>query len=307
MHAPVLLQESIAGLNLGPDSIVLDATLGGCGHARAILQELGPEGMLIGIDRDEEALARAERELDASNDKRVHLRHANFAEMQAVLADIGCAAVDAVLMDLGISSFQLDAAERGFSFQRAGPLDMRMDSSRGMSAAEIVNSAEERDLADIFYRLGEERDARRIARAVVAERARSAIEDTARLAELISRVKGGRRGRIHPATKSFMALRMAVNDEIGSLEAGLAAALDALLPGGRLAVITFHSLEDRIVKNFMKEHVGRKISLQAGGERWQGTAPRVTLVNRKTITAGERELDENPRARSAKLRIAERC
>lgn len=304
MHNPVMLNEALEALGIESGSRIIDATLGGAGHAEAILRQLGCGGVLLGLDRDSDAIERARAKLDGSP-ARLLLKQADFAEIANVAAEFGLDEVDGVLMDLGISSFQLDDPARGFSFQRSGPLDMRMNADTGLSAADIVNDCEEEGLAEIFWRYGEERDSRRIAKAIVEKRRLKAIEDTDRLAEIVSEAKGGRRGKRHPATKVFMALRIAVNDELSSLERGLEEALTTLAVGGRLVVITFHSLEDRIVKNCFKRHAGRQESLQAGGSRWIGTDPSVELIGKKPILPREEELTANARARSAKMRVAE--
>jgi 16S rRNA (cytosine1402-N4)-methyltransferase len=219
----------------------------------------------------------------------------------------GIQSVRGVLLDLGVSSPQLDRAERGFSFRHDSPLDMRMDDRQDLTAARLLAEQPPRELALLLRRYGEEPAARRIAAAVAAARAHGEpLETTTQLAELVARVKGGRRGRIHPATQTFQALRIAVNDELGALAAGLPAALDLLAPGGRLAVISFHSLEDRMVKRFMADHVGRMESLAKGGERWAGQLPRARRVTHKPVVASEQEIAVNPRARSAKLRVMER-
>jgi 16S rRNA (cytosine1402-N4)-methyltransferase len=214
--------------------------------------------------------------------------------------------VDGVLMDLGISSWQLDDPSRGFGFQADGPLDMRMDPTAGTTAAAIVNGWPVEDLAALFRRYGEEPRARAAARGIAAAREQAPIETTARLAEVVSRALGGRRGRLHPATRVFQALRIEVNDELGALRAGLREAIDLLAPGGRLAVIAFHSLEDRLVKEAFRRHAGRMVALQQGGERWEGEEPRLKEICRKPVFAGEEEVQANPRARSARLRVAER-
>jgi len=226
--------------------------------------------------------------------------------MKELCKSIGVTEVDGVLLDLGVSSPQLDVAERGFSFAKDGPLDMRMDRTQGRSAADIVNEDDEETLANLIFRLGEERDSRRIARAIVLERQHGRIERTLELAEVVERAKGGRRGPTHPATQTFQALRMAVNAEMESLEAGLEAGLSMLREGGRMAVITFHSLEDRPVKEFFKRHTVKRESLQQGGEKLVYDEPAVRLLTKKPLTAALDELKENPRARSAKLRVVER-
>ena len=230
----------------------------------------------------------------------------NFADMVALAETNGLQEVDGILLDLGVSSDQLDTPERGFSFRADGPLDMRMDATQRTSAARLVNTLAEQDLAELLWRLGEEPAARRVARAIVSERERAPIETTARLAALVARVKHGRQGRTDPATRVFQALRIAVNDELDSLTRGLDAALRLLKRGGRMAVISFHSLEDREVKNFFRRHAGRWEAQQAGGQAWVGERPAVGLVARKPVTPSVEECEQNPRARSAKLRVAQR-
>ncbi len=305
MHVPVLLEETLRLLITDPAGIYLDGTLGRGGHAEAILQTLAPEGRLIGLDCDEEAIQQTAARLQPF-DKQLSLRHANFSGMKEECRQIGVNGVTGVLLDLGVSSPQLDTAGRGFSFSQDGPLDMRMDPSRGRTAADWVNGESEERLADILRRFGEERDARRIARAICQERTRQPIERTGRLAAIVERAKGGRRGPRHPATRTFQALRMAVNAELDSLEAGLEAGLSLLRPGGRMAVITFHSLEDRCVKNCFRRHTVRRVSLQQGGEQIRFDPPPVRRLTRRPLTAGPQERQFNPRARSAKLRVAER-
>jgi 16S rRNA (cytosine1402-N4)-methyltransferase len=268
----------------------VDGTFGRGGHTRAIA---AAGGQTLGIDRDDEAVAAA------GTFRVVKGRHGDIAEL---VRAAGWEEVDGVLLDLGVSSPQLDDAARGFSFIRPGPLDMRMDRNDAVSAADIVNRESAERLEEIFREFGEEPQARRIARAVAGRRGFETTED---LASFIERTVG-RRGPHHPATRVFQALRMAVNDEIGELERALAGALSLLRPGGRLAVITFESLTDRIVKRFFAAHAGRMVSLQEGGERWEGELPRVRAVSKKAITAGEKELEANPRARSAKLRAVEK-
>jgi 16S rRNA (cytosine1402-N4)-methyltransferase len=227
--------------------------------------------------------------------------------MKTMAEERGIGQLDGILLDLGVSSNQLDEADRGFSFQQAGPLDMRMNRSEGPTAADLVNTLSREELARVFRDYGEERSAWRIAGAIVQAREEEPFTTTGRLAEVISAEVGGRRGgRLHPATRVFQALRIAVNDEIGSLERGLQDGLDLLKAGGRLAVISFHSLEDRPVKQFFNRHAGRIEALQQGGERWVGELPRVKKITRKAIVATEQEVRENPRARSARLRVAER-
>jgi len=305
-HVPVLLAEVLEGLAPRPGGRYIDATLGGGGHAEALLEASAPDGKLLGIDRDPEALARTGERL-ARFGERFQAAHGNFADMAQLAPSAGFGQVDGVLMDLGVSSDQLDTPERGFSFRFEGPLDMRMDTSRGMTAAEWLAVTEEREIADAIYRFGEDRDSRRIARALVRARAEGPLLTTTVVADVVERAVGGRKGaRIHPATRTFQALRMAVNRELPSVEEGVEAALALLAPGGRLAVITFHSLEDRMVKQRLRAHEGREESLHEGGSAWRGEEPRVQRIHRKPAVAGENELAANPRARSAKLRIVEK-
>lgn len=305
MHVPVLLKETLELVVTDPAGIYLDGTLGRGGHAIEILKRLSPNGRLIGLDRDREAIEQTEEILKPFGKQAVRI-HGNFANMKELCRQMGVSEVDGVLLDLGVSSPQIDVAERGFSFAKDGPLDMRMDRTQGRSAADFVNEDDEETLANLIYRLGEERDSRRIARAIVQQRQNGRIEKTLQLAELVERAKGGRRGAIHPATRTFQALRMAVNAELESLEAGLEAGLGMLREGGRMAVITFHSLEDRLVKECFKRHTIKRVALQQGGEKRIYNEPTVRLLTKKPLTASIHELKENPRARSAKLRAVER-
>jgi 16S rRNA (cytosine1402-N4)-methyltransferase len=305
MHVPVLLNETLDLLVTDPDGTYIDGTLGRGGHSIEILKRLSPSGRLIGLDRDLEAIDRTAEILKPFG-KQAQRLHGNFADMNKLCEQIGVTEVDGVLLDLGVSSPQLDVAERGFSFGKDGSLDMRMDRTQGRSAADWVNDEDEQMLADIIYRFGEERDSRRIARAIARARENGRIDRTLELAEIVEKAKGGRRGPTHPATKTFQALRIAVNAELESLESGLGAGLSMLREGGRMAVITFHSLEDRMVKEFFKRHTVKRESLQQGGERLIYDEPAVRLVNRKPLTATKEECTENPRSRSAKLRVAER-
>lgn len=296
-----MLDEAVELLAIRPGGIYLDGTAGSGGHTEAILKRLGGTGRVVAMDRDGEAIRRCrDRLAEWSN---VVLANRNYSEMGAALDELGIRCVDGILLDLGISSDQLESPARGFSFQHDGPLDMRMDQSRGPSAADLVNSLPEKELASLIWKWGEEKDSRRIASAIVRSRP---VTRTLQLAEIVERAKGGRRGKIHPATQTFQALRMAVNEELGHLERALEDGIGLLKPGGRMAVITFHSLEDRMVKTRFRAHVGRMESLQAGGARWTGERPRVRLICRKPLTAGADEVRMNPRARSAKLRAVER-
>ncbi len=299
-HVPVLLNETLAALAPRPGRLVVDATFGGGGYSRALL-DAGCR--VIGIDRDPEAVARG-RELAATT-SRFTMLAGSFGALDRLLAGIGVTAVEGVVFDLGLSSFQLGAADRGFAFTRDGPLDMRME-RRGPTAAELLARLDERELARIFRDYGEEPAARRIARAIVARRRDRPLTRTTELAELIARVTGGRHHHRHPATRTFQALRIAVNDELGELERGLEAALGVLVPGGRLAVVSFHSLEDRLVKRFIDRHAGRS----AGASRHRPEPPRrralLAPCGRRVIRPGAEEIARNPRARSARLRVARR-
>ena len=298
------------GLRVKADGTYLDGTFGRGGHARGVLSRLGPGGRLLLMDKDPEAIAVAEREF--GGDARVSIRRGSFADLAhwgAAAAPGGVPAFDGVLLDLGVSSPQLDVAERGFSFGKDGPLDMRMDPDAGESAAEWLARAPEAEIADVLYTYGEERQSRRIARAIVARRAQRPITRTAELAELIASVMprgagASDKGRIHPATRSFQAIRIHVNRELADLEAGLDAALGALAPAGRLAVISFHSLEDRIVKRFIARHARAPAASRRLPEA-RAFVPVLVEVGgaRKADTA---EVDANPRARSAVLRVAEK-
>lgn len=298
-HQPVLLEQAVAALAVRADGSYLDATFGRGGHARRLLQALGPKGRLLLIDRDPQAVASAEREF--GSDRRVTIVHAPFSTLDAI--DQARAGLDGILLDLGVSSPQLDDAVRGFSFMADGPLDMRMDPSRGEPVSAWLAGAEAEEIANVLWRYGEEKRSRAIARAIVAARARTPIERTAQLAELIAAVPGTRDGHKHPATRSFQALRIQINDEFGELERGLAAAVVCLKPGGRLAVISFHSLEDRVVKQFIAARSGRV----EGGRRLP--LPQqlpAELKPLRRIMPDADELARNPRSRSAVLRIAER-
>lgn len=305
MHVPVLMDETIDLLAVKRGGRYIDGTLGLGGHTEAILMRSSPDGRVLGIDRDPEALNKSRSRLAGFAD-RVSLVHGNYAAVADIAGEKAFTGVDGVLLDLGVSSMQLDDATRGFSFMRDGPLDMRMDTTQSTTAADLVNRLDESALADLIYRFGEEPASRRIAAAIVRERAQKEITTTLHLAEIVANAKGGRRGKTHPATQTFQALRMAVNEESESVRRGVEGALQVLRPGGRLAVITFHSLEDREVKRCLREHESRKESLPEGGARETGRHPLVARVNRKAISAGEAEVRANPRARSAKLRVVER-
>jgi 16S rRNA (cytosine1402-N4)-methyltransferase len=286
----------------------VDGTLGGAGHSALLLDASAPDGRVLGIDADAAALERArERLAPAIAAGRLLLRQGNFAQLDELARDADFAPVDGILLDLGLSSDQLADAARGFSFAADAPLDMRFDTSQGQPAADLVNTLDETELADLLWRYGEERRSRAIARRIVARRQRAPIERTGELARLIASVMPGRPGGIHPATRSFQALRIAVNDELGNLEAALPRAVELLRPGGRIAVISFHSLEDRIVKRFFNEEARGCVCPPELPVCVCGRSPRLRIVTRHPLTASAEELARNPRARSAKLRVAERA
>jgi 16S rRNA (cytosine1402-N4)-methyltransferase len=297
--------EVLAALKPQPDGRYADGTLGGAGHAAGILAASSPTGWLYACDRDGVAVEAARTRLNERFAGRFEIRRGNFAE----LADwVPAGSCDGVLLDLGVSSPQLDTAERGFSFQQDGPLDMRMDGRQPLTAADLVNGEDAETLAKIFWEYGDERDSRRFAKAMVHDRALRKFETTKQLADLIERLAPRHGKKAHPATKVFQALRIAVNDEIGSLKRGLEGAVKILKPGGRLAVITFHSLEDRVVKVFGREKT-RDYTFTGAVDVPELRTPRVPelkWVQRKAVLPGEVELKENPRARSAQLRVLEK-
>ncbi len=303
-HAPVLLEEALAGLQVKADGYYLDATFGRGGHAGAVLKMLGAQGRLCAVDRDAEAVAAAR--LALGGDARAHVVHGPFSELhQLVPAEWAQRGFDGILFDLGVSSPQLDNAARGFSFLRDGPLDMRMDDTQGESAAQWLARVPERELVRVLRELGEERFAGRIARTVVERRREAPILRTGELAQLIAGAVPRRDENKHPATRSFQAIRMYINRELQELSAGLEAALALLAAGGRLCAISFHSLEDRAVKRFMRRHASVD-PVYAGLPHIPPQAqPQLRLVG-KAIRASEAELAANPRARSATLRVAER-
>lgn len=303
MHIPVLLDETITALLPQPGGVYIDGTVGAGGHAEAILRASAPNGRLVGFDQDQQALAISAGRLAAFGD-RVTLYHANFDQLEQVAKQINIPPVDGILLDLGVSSMQLDQPERGFSFREDAPLDMRMNPAQGQSAADLVNHLPQDELANLIYQYGEERLSRRIARAIVQARP---VERTQALAEVIARaIPGqGRKQKIHPATRTFQALRIAVNDELGALERVLPQALRLLKPGGRLAVITFHSLEDRIVKQFFRREAQDCICPPEQLICTCGHQAVIHLISKRPITATATEIDVNPRARSAKLRVVE--
>lgn len=304
-HTPVMLDAVLEWLAVRPGGVYVDGTVGGGGHASAILAALKGQGRLIGVDRDRAAIARAAERL-AEWKEQVVLVRGNYADMRRILSEQGVTEVDGILLDLGLSSDQLADPSRGFSFSTSGPLDMRMDTSHPTTAADVLASLSEDELADVLYQYGEEPDARRIARAIVEERSRRLITRTEQLVEIIARAKRRRSRSLHPATQTFQALRIAVNRELENLEKGLEAGLAALKSGGRMVVISFHSLEDRMVKRTFAAHAGKWESLPQGGRRRLGREPAVRLLTRKPVRPTPDEVAQNPRARSALLRAVER-
>lgn len=306
-HKPVLVAEVIASLQCRSGAVYLDGTLGGGGHAFEILTHSAPDGRLIGIDADGDALREAEKRLAPFGDRKILVK-GNFADMEKLLSGLKIEAVDGILLDLGVSSHQLDTAERGFSFTLDAPLDMRMDRERGVSAQDLVHTLSGGELEQVLWKFGEERSGRRIARAIVARRAVSPIRTTGDLASVVAGALPRARGpvRIHPATRTFQALRIAVNDELAGLQQALTDGMKCLKPGGRFSVISFHSLEDRIAKNAFRA-AGKgcicppDLPLCACGRK-----PTMNVITRRPVVPGEAEIRDNPRARSAKLRTAER-
>jgi len=289
LHEPVLLAEVKEGLAVKPGQVVVDATIGSGGHTEMLLEIVGIGGRIIGLDRDPEAVKRCQGRFRAARDG-VTVRQAAFSKVGDVLSTLDIDKVDGILFDLGVSSEQLETSDRGFSFAREGPLDMRMDKGLAMSAADVLREASERELADILWQFGEERFSRRIARQICRRRSQEPLQSTTQLATLVARVLR-RRGRRHPATRTFQALRIYVNDELGELRKALIVAVDRLRIGSRAAVISYHSLEDRIAKETFKKFKAEKIV------RW---------INKKPIVPSRAEIERNPSARSAKLRIIER-
>ncbi len=304
-HIPVLLNEVIVGLNINPAGIYLDATFGRGGHSKAILQQLNAEGKLIAIDRDPSAVASAK----ALADPRLHIFHAPFSELTTIAQTENVVGqVDGILFDLGVSSPQLDEEERGFSFTKEGPLDMRMDTSRGQTAAQWLAQVDEPSLSQVLFEYGEERFARRIAKAIITAREIAAITTTRQLAEIVAKANPKWEPHKHPATRSFQALRIAINDEFGELKTALQHSVEILKSGGRLAVISFHSLEDRLVKQFMQaqhqvQNVPRNLPLTK--QQLKNSAPHLQVIGRAQKANGT-EVSSNPRSRSAILRIAEK-
>jgi len=302
-HIPVMLEPAIEHLNCRPGGIYVDGTVGGGGYTRAILEKSEPDGTVVGLDWDMEAIERVRERLSVYG-SRLILEKADYADIRQALYKHNLERVDGIVVDLGLSSYQIEDAERGFSFMQEGPLDMRMDRELPLSAADLVNTLPERELADLIYRYGEERMSRRIARAIATERKNRPIEGTRELAELIRKAVPRTRDavRIHPATRTFQALRIAVNHELESLERFLPEAFDLLGPGGRLCVVSFHSLEDRIVKQFIAKHSKEVYDRRAP---FAPPAP-MRLKALERIKPSAAEVDANPRSRSAVMRVAER-
>lgn len=304
LHRPVLFEQVLDALRIKPDGLYIDGTFGRGGHAAAVLERLGEHGQLLAFDKDPEALEFAAHSF--RGESRLDLRRGSFGNLATVVSELDWKGkVDGILLDLGVSSPQLDDAGRGFSFLKDGPLDMRMNPHSGISASDWLASASERDIADVLWKYGEERFSRRIARSVVNTREQNPITTTSQLAALVAAAVPGHAHKRHPATKSFQAIRIFINRELDDLEAVLPQAVEVLAPGGRLAVISFHSLEDRIVKRFIRDqHRGPQLppDLPVMPDRYR---PRLQPVG-KQIRADETEIQANPRARSAVLRVAER-
>jgi 16S rRNA (cytosine1402-N4)-methyltransferase len=301
-HIPVLYQEVLEYLRPETGRLFIDGTVGAGGHTAGLLQASAPDGRVLAFDRDPAAIAFARERLAQFEDRVVFVR-ASYSEMARLAPEYDFGQVDGILLDLGLSSRQLDDTGRGFSFLQDGPLDMRFNNTRGRTAADLLNTLDETALANIFWRYGEVRANRKYARAIVRHRP---IETTGQLADLILQESGGRRGRIHPATQLFQALRIAVNDELGMLEQGLAAAVSLLNPGGRLSVISFHSLEDRLVKNFIRDQSRDCICPRQQPICTCNTQPALRPITRKVVRPNDEEIASNPRSRSARMRVAER-
>ena len=304
IHQPVLLEEALTSLNIKPDGCYVDGTFGRGGHSQEIMNQLSANGKLLAFDKDPQAIQQAMTM--AANDERLHVKQGSFTQLQQTVEELGWKGkVDGVFLDLGVSSPQLDDAERGFSFRFDGPLDMRMDTTNGMSASQWLASAEEKDIAQVLFDYGEEKFGRRIARAIVEARQEQPINTTKRLASIVAAANPSHEKGKNPATRSFQAIRIFINQELDDLQICLAQAVNLLAPGGRLVVISFHSLEDRIVKRFIRE--------QCKGDDFPLDLPvmhvelnqNMKLIG-KTIKAGPTELKENPRARSAVMRVAEK-
>ncbi len=306
-HTSVLLAESIEGLAIKKDGIYVDGTLGGGGHAEAICSQLSSKGTLIGIDRDQDALNAAKKRLEPYKCKKIFIQN-NYADIKEILTELDLSGVDGALLDLGVSSFQLDTPQRGFSYMQDAPLDMRMNRDDGFTAYDVVNTYSQKDLARIITKYGEERWATRIASFVEQERKKGPIESTFQLVEIIKAAipAAARREGPHPAKRTFQAIRIEVNDELGQLEKAVTEFCDILNEEGRLCIITFHSLEDRIVKEIFQRRVNPCTCPKEFPQCVCGKKPDIVKITRKPLIAGERELEENPRSRSAKLRVVEK-
>lgn len=306
LHQSVLYQEALDALNIRPNGLYVDATFGRGGHSKGILEVLGSSGSLLAFDRDLEAINSNEAKV-LKQDVRFYLHHGCFAELASVCRQRECdGKVDGILLDLGVSSPQLDFAERGFSFLRDGPLDMRMDTTNGLSAADYLAHVSEQDLVKVLFEYGEERFARRIAKAIIEQRKTAAIETTLQLAKLIEQAVPFKEKHKHPATRSFQAIRIEINQELEQVKQVLEQALDVLAPGGRLVVIAFHSLEDRIVKRFIRSESGRKTNPGKLPIKEEAIERGKLKKIGQSIRAQEAELKQNPRARSAVMRVAEK-
>jgi 16S rRNA (cytosine1402-N4)-methyltransferase len=301
-HVPVLYQEVLTNLDPVPGGLYVDGTVGAGGHSRGILLASSPDGQLLGLDRDPVALQAATEAL-AEFGQRATLVQGSYADLKTHLNNLNWHTVDGILLDLGLSSLQLDQPERGFSFRLDGPLDMRFDPGQSLQASDLVNHASKEELAELIFKYGEEEHSRKIAAAIIANRP---LGSTKELAEIIAATMGRRSSKIHPATKTFQALRIAVNQELDALESFLPQALEALRPGGRLAVIAFHSLEDRMVKQFFRLESSDCICPPQVPQCVCGHTAVIREITRRPIIAGEEEIHHNPRSRSAKLRIAEK-
>ena len=301
-HIPVMLDECVNSLVQNINGCYIDGTIGGGGHSTAILERLSKDGRLIGFDRDIDAISRVKDKL--SDDSRLSLIHSNFSDMAKKLDEHGIKMIDGLFLDLGVSSFQLDEAERGFSFQSDGPLDMRMDRSGGITAKDWIANADEKEIANVIWKYGEENAAKPIAKAIVKKRKNRPITTTEELSTIVKSVKKShRKNKTHPATLTFQAIRIVVNSELESIELVLNDMIKRIRQGGRLVILTFHSLEDRLVKQFFKSHTPRRVSLQEGGYRIEGERPFVSWLTKKPLFADRVEIIQNPRSRSAKLRV----
>ena len=286
-HQPVMVAEVVQYLITDPNGVYVDATVGDGGHAKAILEKTSPQAIVVGIDRDREAIETASQVL-ADFGSRVKLVQGSFSTIAEILNQVNVEGIDGILFDLGVSSRQLDVPERGFSFSQDGPLDMRMDRTQKMNACQVVNTFTEKELADIFFYYGEEHKSRKIARSIVLARQKKSITTTSELEKIIWNCNPGRRGGIHPATRVFMALRIYINHELDELPKALESVLQFMKEGARMVVLSYHSLEDRVVKNFLRTH------------------DQLEVINRKPMTPSRQEIQVNPRARSARMRVAQK-